>query len=87
MLAEGIPASKIGIGNLIFSQPHFSSWFVLLYFLMLIVGMAFYGSCWGSPITQPVQNLGGNSLIATDGDMSYTSMFSLLLFFILILTL
>eukprot|EP00026_Physarum_polycephalum_P009454 Phypoly_transcript_09579.p1 GENE.Phypoly_transcript_09579~~Phypoly_transcript_09579.p1 ORF type:complete len:443 (+),score=53.76 Phypoly_transcript_09579:1-1329(+) len=35
------------------------------------IGMAFYGSCWGSPITQPVQNLGGNYLKADDNTMSY----------------
>lgn len=37
----------------------------------MLLGMGFFGSCWGSPITQPVQNLGSNQLIADDNDMSY----------------
>jgi len=37
------------------------------------IGMGFFGSCWGSPITKPVQNLGSNHLKATDNTMSYTN--------------
>eukprot|EP00026_Physarum_polycephalum_P004901 Phypoly_transcript_04926.p1 GENE.Phypoly_transcript_04926~~Phypoly_transcript_04926.p1 ORF type:complete len:604 (+),score=66.72 Phypoly_transcript_04926:222-2033(+) len=35
------------------------------------IGMAFFGSCWGAPITQPVQPQGNNRLLASDNDMSY----------------
>jgi chitinase len=37
------------------------------------VGAGFYGSCWTAPVTGPVQTLGGSTIPASDGVMSYTN--------------
>jgi chitinase len=35
------------------------------------VGSGFYGECYTSPVTAPVQALGGSTVVASDGTMSY----------------
>jgi chitinase len=35
------------------------------------IGIAFYGECWSSPVTQPKSNLNGSSVVANDNVMSY----------------
>ena len=40
------------------------------------VGSGFYGECYTSPVTAPAQALGGSTLVASDGTMSYTNIMS-----------
>jgi chitinase len=40
------------------------------------IGIGFYGMCYSSPVTAPVQMLGGSQVKASDGTMSYPSIMS-----------
>jgi chitinase len=40
------------------------------------VGAGFYGECYTSPVTAPVQMLGASQIAASDGTMSYTNIMS-----------
>ena len=40
------------------------------------IGIGFYGMCYTSPVTAPVQMLGASKVAASDGTMSYPSIMS-----------